>query len=67
MQLPLNTCNLSIECIYAEFVCHSPLVDICTYQDKAQRMQPSSKYAMNARDAIMQKLQEYSNQSEKML
>jgi hypothetical protein len=30
-------------------------------------MQPSSKYAMNARDAIMQKLQEYSNQSENML
>jgi sugar-specific transcriptional regulator TrmB len=26
-----------------------------------------SKYAMNARDAIMQKLQEYSNESEKML
>jgi hypothetical protein len=44
-----------------------PLVDTYTYQAKTKDCNPPSKYAMNARDAIMHKLQEYSNQSEKML
>jgi hypothetical protein len=44
-----------------------PLVDTCTYQAKTRDCNSPSKYAMNARDAIMQKLQEYSNQSEMML
>jgi hypothetical protein len=44
-----------------------PLVDTCTYQVKTKDCNSPSKYAMNARNAIMQKLQEYSNQSEKML
>jgi hypothetical protein len=44
-----------------------PLVDTCAYQVKTKDCNSPSKYAMNARNAIMQKLQEYSNQSEKML
>jgi hypothetical protein len=44
-----------------------PLVDTCTYQAKAKDYNSPFKHAMNARNAKMQKLQEYSNQSEKML
>jgi hypothetical protein len=43
-----------------------PLVDTCTHQAKTKDCN-SLKYAMNAKDAEMQKLQEYSNQIEKRL
>jgi hypothetical protein len=60
MQLSLNTCNLLIECIYAEFVSLSPLLTYTLIKIKLKDYNSPSKYAMNARDAIMQKLQEYS-------
>ena len=53
--LPLELSELSL-----------PLVDTCTQQALKHCHSPS-KYAMNARDVEMQKLQEYSNQVEKML
>jgi hypothetical protein len=43
-----------------------PLVDTCTHQALKSTHSPS-KYAMNTRDAKMQKLQGYSNLIEKML
>jgi hypothetical protein len=64
---PLNTCNLFIECIYAKCVSLSPLLTYALIKIKPKDYNSSSKYAMNARDAMMQKLQEHSNQSEKML
>ena len=44
-----------------------PLVGKCTYQAKPKDCNSPSENAMNADDAKMQKLQEYSHQSEKML
>jgi hypothetical protein len=43
-----------------------PLVNTCTYQALKNCHSPS-EYAMNARDAEVQKLQEYSYLIEKML
>jgi hypothetical protein len=54
-KLSLELCDISL-----------PLVDTCTHQTLKSSHSPS-KYAMNTRDAEIQKLQGYSNQIEKML